>query len=335
MRKYASEAFLVGLALLISATAVSAYAQPVPPAMEEVSGTYQNTELGVEITFPEGWEGFSIASEEGTFVSVQPGGMGESEDVVTAMMLIISDKSGVEEAPTDPSDFSQDDQAPDCSAPSFAPRTVSGVTAMEATIECTHSDGQAYKMKIVGAETQTRWIVVGYTALSSEFDSNVGAFDSAVNSLTLQGAINTSMPPAGTGTEDGAEPSMMSVMVAGAEVEVEVESSSQISEFELDEASKTLSFKSDGSGTETVVMVGTVLEGPYTVMVDGQATQVEEGQDGGVSTITVPHSSGAHEITITGTQVVPEFPFAAVGIAAALIGIVTVIGRTKLIKGRI
>ncbi|MGH9991739.1 MAG: hypothetical protein ACREAZ_03745, partial [Nitrososphaera sp.] len=76
-------------------------------------------------------------------------------------------------------------------------------------------------------------------------------------------------------------------------------------------------------------------EGPYTVMVDGQATQVEEGQDGGVSTITVPHSSGAHEITITGTQVVPEFPFAAVGIAAALIGIVTVIGRTKLIKGRI
>ena len=332
MKKNVSEAFLLGLALLISATAVSSYAQP---AMEEVSGTYSNEELGVEITFPEGWSGFAFDSEEGTFVSVSAEAMDGSEAIPTGMILIISDKSQVTEAPTDPSDFSQSEDAPECSTPTFGPRTVSGVTAMEATIECTNPDGTTYKMKMVAAETSTNWVVVGYMAPSAEFDSNVGAFDSSVNSLTLQGAVNSSMPPGGTTTEDEAETSMMPVMVAGAEVQVEVESSSQISEFELDEASKTLSFNADGSGTETVVMVGAVLEGPYTVMVDGQATQAEEGEDGGVSTITVPHSSGSHEITITGTQVVPEFPFAAVGIAAGLIGIVAVIGRTKLIKGRI
>ncbi|MCI0556950.1 MAG: hypothetical protein MN733_00520, partial [Nitrososphaera sp.] len=119
----------------------------------------------------------------------------------------------------------------------------------------------------------------------------------------------------------------------GDTIDVSVASSSEISEFTLDEASKKISFRADGSGSTTVA-VGAVLESPYTVMVDGQEAEFDETTEGGVSSISVEHESGA-EIAITGTQVVPEFPVAVLGVVAALIGIITVLGRTRLMKGRI
>jgi phosphotransferase system glucose/maltose/N-acetylglucosamine-specific IIC component len=39
-------------------------------------------------------------------------------------------------------------------------------------------------------------------------------------------------------------------------------------------------------------------------------------------------------VTITGTQVVPEFPIAMLGIVAAVIAVITVAGRTRLVKGK-
>jgi hypothetical protein len=132
--------------------------------------------------------------------------------------------------------------------------------------------------------------------------------------------------------DEGTTASMMPVMVAGESVNVSVESASTISAFALDEASKTLSFKTDGTGAETTVKVGSVLEGPYTVLVDGQASRAEERQVDGVNTLTIAHTSGTHDVTVTGTQVVPEFPVAIIGIVAAMIGTIAVLGRTKLMK---
>ncbi len=127
----------------------------------------------------------------------------------------------------------------------------------------------------------------------------------------------------------------MSVTVEGSPIDVSVTSSSTISAFNINEESKTLSFRTSGTGTETVIAVGAVLEGPYTVMVDGQATEAEESQEDGVSTLTVPHSSGDHEVTVTGSQVVPEFPVAMIGVIAVVIGVVAVVGRTKVFRSKI
>jgi hypothetical protein len=115
---------------------------------------------------------------------------------------------------------------------------------------------------------------------------------------------------------------------------VAAQSSSQISDFALNEEIKMISFKTDGTGTETTVAVGKVLEGPYTVMVDGQATtDYEESTDSeGTKTITTAHGSGAHEVTISGTQVVPEFPMVAVAVVAASIGAVAIFGRFRLLS---
>lgn len=327
MRKYLPEAFVAAFALLVSTTAVTAYAQP---SFEEVSGTYTNAEAGVEITFPDGWSGTSIGTDESVLVFVAPGGMSEEGK---AMILVMADKSKVEEPPTDPSEV-QDDSGIECTTPSFQPTTVSGVRGVEAIIECTDEDGEMTKMKIVSAETGTRWISAMYSSPSAEFDADLGAFDTAVDSLTLTGAVDSTIP-SGTPDDGGTTPSMMSVMVAGESVNVSVESASTISAFALDEATKTLSFRADGTGAETTVKVGTVLEGPYTVLVDGQASRADERQVDGVNTLTVAHTSGAHDVTVTGTQVVPEFPVAIIGIVAAMIGTIAVLGRTKFMKGNL
>ncbi len=327
MRKYVPEAFVAAFVLLVSTSAATAFAQTMP-GFEEVSGKYTNEEAGVTITFPDGWTGAAFDTGESTLVTAAPGGMSEEGK---AMILIIADKSSVEEAPTDPSD-AQDDSGIECTTPSFQPTTVSGVRGVEAIVECTDEDGEMTKIKIVSAETETRWISAMYSSPSAEFDADLGAFDTAVDSLSLTGAVDSQIP-SGSMDDGGTTPTTMSVMVAGESVDVSVESASTISAFALDEATKTLSFQTDGTGAETTVQVGSVLEGPYTVLVDGQAERAEEMQVDGVNTLIIPHRSGSHEVTVTGTQVVPEFPVAIVGIVAAMIGTIVVLGRTKLIKG--
>lgn len=122
------------------------------------------------------------------------------------------------------------------------------------------------------------------------------------------------------------------VTVAGENIEVTVRSSSTITSFTLEEESKTLSFSVDGpEGTEgtTAITISRILEGPYTVMVDGDATTDFEVTEttGGDSVITLTYTHGIGEVTITGTNVVPEFPVAAVALAAAIVGIIAATTR--------
>lgn len=332
MRKLSSQAYLAAFAVLIFSTTATAYAQ-----FTEVSGTYTNSDAGVSITFPDGWSGVAIPAEGTTIVSVVPGGMSGGE-VSKAMMLIVAEKTTVEGDPTDPSSY-QDD-APDCTTPSPTETTVSGKRGFEMTMECTDDEGKTNKMKMTIAETADSWIAAMYLSPIAEFDADVGDYDAAVDTLQIQGAVDATvptMPPGGGDTgDDEMESSDMPVMVAGESVNVAVQSASTISAFELDEATKTLSFSADGTGDMTVVSVGSVLEGPYTVMVDGQATTdfEESTDDQGTKTITTTHGEGAHEITITGMQVVPEFPVAMLAVLAGVIAATTFAGRTKLFKGR-
>jgi hypothetical protein len=122
-------------------------------------------------------------------------------------------------------------------------------------------------------------------------------------------------------------------MIAGESVDVELRSSSTVSNFELDEESKTISFTVDGEdGTEgtTEIAIGSVLEGPYNVMVDGEATSdFTVAEVDGETVLTVSYTHSTHDITVTGTNVVPEFPIGVIGAVAAVIGIIAVMTRTK------
>jgi hypothetical protein len=304
---------------------------------QEVRGTYVNEELGVEITFPDGWSGFEVSqTSETTLVATSPGGLSEGDPAtMKTINLLITDKGGRD--PRDPSSLTQD--VIDCNEPSVNSRTVAGKQATEVTVDCPSS---AQKMRMVAVETEDNIVAVMFMTPASEFDSNVGAFDSAVASLKVEGAIDTE----GTGGTPGGNGGGVSiglttvtrtVVVAGANVNVDFRTNSTISALAIDEDKKQVSFTVDGetgtSGT-TEVEIGQMLMGPYTVTIDGQATTdfevANEGTAEAVMTISYTHS--VRDVTITGTSVVPEFPVAALGAMAAVIGAVIVVARTRLFK---
>jgi hypothetical protein len=124
------------------------------------------------------------------------------------------------------------------------------------------------------------------------------------------------------------------VRVGGEEIQLLMQSTSTITDFELDEANKNVSFKVTGTGEgSTIVKIGSVLEGPYGVSVDGEMVYSHESivSEDGVESIKINHDQDTHDITISGTSVVPEFSVPAIIMALT---VALVIAGMKL-RGRV
>ncbi|MGI0014242.1 MAG: hypothetical protein ACREBU_12505, partial [Nitrososphaera sp.] len=134
------------------------------------------------------------------------------------------------------------------------------------------------------------------------------------------------------------KPQVQLVIVAGDTIEVELNSSSTISEFELDEENKRVTFKVDGdTGTagRTEISIGRILEGPYTVAIDGETTSdfdVIQAEASGETIIKISYTHSTRDVAITGTNVVPEFPFSTVGVIAATLGMAILLTRSRLAR---
>jgi hypothetical protein len=138
--------------------------------------------------------------------------------------------------------------------------------------------------------------------------------------------------PAAEPGEPILKPVPLSVSVGGSMVKVDMNSSSTVSQFRVDSNNKRVMFEVEGeAGTEgtTEVAIGSVLEGPYTVAIDGQPTTDFE-VSGSIMTLHYTHS--LHDVAITGTNVVPEFPISMIGLVAGIIGILIVLGRGNITR---
>ncbi|AIF85379.1 hypothetical protein NTE_03351 [Candidatus Nitrososphaera evergladensis SR1] len=126
------------------------------------------------------------------------------------------------------------------------------------------------------------------------------------------------------------------VQANGTIVDLNLSSNAKISNVNFNEEEKRLSFRMEGVGNETgsmtSVSVDKLLDGPYVVTLDGQeltdAIVVDDG-DNGTIRLLAPNA-GAHEITISGTNVVPEFPFAMLALTAGMASLIIVFGRTRI-----
>jgi hypothetical protein len=96
--------------------------------------------------------------------------------------------------------------------------------------------------------------------------------------------------------------------------EFPVNSMSTVPAIEFDEQGKQLSFTVSGeSGGTTWAPISWLLEGPYTVMMDGTEVtdyDASENSETGEITLMLFHSGGTHDVVVTGTNAVPEFPYA-------------------------
>ena len=333
MKLYQLRSLLFVSTIMISLTSATAFGQSYPsvPQMEEVSGKYSNDDVGVRITFPDGWSGIAMETPQGTMATVSPGGMESQGTMGQAMTLMMSEKAKVSSPPTDPTQGKSK-----CDTPTTKPTTVSGAQGTETVMTCTLDDVSKIKEKIISSQTETHWISVMFMAPISDYDGNVGKFDDSVKTLNILNVMDSGNEPApveeepGTTTEPGVKSSTMPVTAGGNEVNIDIQSPSEVSNLALDEANKKLSFSVSGDTDSTTTMsVGNVLQGPYAVMIDGQLAKDYTMADD--KTIILSLLSGSHDISISGTQVVPEFPLGMAGLIVGIVGMVAVLGRTKIL----
>lgn len=299
-----------------------AYAQygdvPDIPQMKEVSGDYTNAATGVSITFPAKWSGIEMETAQGTMVTVAPGGMSSGQPT-QVMNLMISDKTKVKEAPTDPSQGKSE-----CDTASSSSVTISKAVATEIVVTCTDDYGNITKAAIVSSQTEEQWISAMFISPVEKFDDSIGLFHDALKTMDIPNVIPTTEPVVAE-----LKPSTLKVVVDGDEVDVPVKSSSEVSHLILDEEKKMVSFSVDGSSDGTTLFgIGSILKGPYAVMIDGEQAKDYLMED--EMTMKFSLLAGSHEISVSGAQVIPEFPAAIVGLIVGIVGMVAVIGRTKL-----
>jgi hypothetical protein len=128
------------------------------------------------------------------------------------------------------------------------------------------------------------------------------------------------------------------VTIGGSDIQLLIESSSDISEFAFDEQKKQISFRVSGfAGTNgsALIPVSKVLEGPYVVMLENNPADFEiiGNETSAETSIKIDYSHSVQTITITGTNVVPEFPIPAVGLIAVLLFLTATIGRVRSLNG--
>lgn len=226
-------------------------------------------------------------------------------------------------------DFSIDQLRGENIEPAFSETTIGTNTpagALEYTL--TTTGGSENRVALVYTVKDDKAIIFFYIAPPEEWDTYIETSLTMLNSFSLvNGEDEAALPLPELLTTHA-----VSISASAEPIELNIRSSSIVSDFVFSEANKMISFRAtgeDGTKGVTVVTVGPVLEGPYTVMVDGTAvtdfktTETAEGD----TEIEVTYDHSTREISITGTQVVPEFPVTMLimGIAIATIIVLSVV----------
>ena len=126
----------------------------------------------------------------------------------------------------------------------------------------------------------------------------------------------------------------------GETFDIEIASNSNVGNVELNEEEKLLSFTVEGEtgtkGVTEVTIPKAMLSGEMMVLIDGQAISatssdvILKSETNADVTFEINYSHSEHTIEVTGTNVVPEFPVAALVMAVAIASVVVFASRSSL-----
>lgn len=173
---------------------VNAQAPPNMPAM--VTGKYSNSDYGVQVTFPDGWQAMEIKTSSGTSViasKMSDSSTAGSPTSTIALNMMPMTTSTIETNPNIPTDPKFK-----CDTLSSDNTNVNGMSAIVVVVQCTSPDGDM-KMKSYSFKTDKNLISVSYIAMPSTlYDDNAPAFDSAVNTLQIANTVSAPSVPQST-----------------------------------------------------------------------------------------------------------------------------------------
>ena len=308
-----------------------------------ISGKYVDSEAGFEIDLPEGWKGIklgplgAIVSPYGTPFSGDNSKASMIINIVSVAMLVegVRTFAGTEPSLDTPTNVTSNESAFRCNdEKSYL--YLNGMITMHAVSECKAADeSQFTKSNIYNVATKKNLISVGLSSNSAEsYEQFVDAFEASIQTLVVKNATDHR---AMWNEALGLRSEIHGVRANGNDVNITIQSNSGISNFALDETQKRISFTVDGqNGTNgfTIIPISRVLQGPYSVTLDGEVKNdytIADDKIAGALLMEIGYRHSSHDIVITGTNVVPEFPFSAVGIIMIFVlGIVATLGRVRL-----
>lgn len=137
-----------------------------------------------------------------------------------------------------------------------------------------------------------------------------------------------------------ASSSSIDITVEGeGEFQVEIASNSTVDSVVLKQEEKMVAFRVEGeTGTRGVTQVTVpkaMLSGEMTVMIDGQVVSSESNDvivtsdTSAETTFEINYSHSEHDVAVTGTNVVPEFPLATLVMAGAVASIIAALAIAK------
>lgn len=314
--------------LLVPLSAVYAQSQELG-FLPNVQGEYENPEAGLKIVFPEGWRGVQLY---GGLVMIGPDGVNPDPNArPDALMFVFAqNRTAFAESITKYDSSSTEVKLSVCKDLETSYTTINQISAFKTVQEC--NDGTNYeKSSTVAVITDKQYVILSFSAKSVEvYDKHAPAFEKSLETLTVQGAQDFHSASASLLQ---LKPNYYKVSIPDKNVDVTVESNGSVTDFGFDTEKKQVSFKMDGqTGVRgvTVIDAHKALEGPFTVLVDGKATDefsVIQDKNTGNQVMQIYYDDASHDVAIIGTKVVPEFPAVLVGVLASVMGAVILLSR--------
>ena len=161
-----------------------------------------------------------------------------------------------------------------------------------------------------------------------ELEADVLGIIEAITSATLQSSVKIAV----------AEAQTQEVTVGNQTFSITVASNSALDGFEFKQQDKAVSVFAEGdTGTTGVLEISipkAMLSGEMAVFIDGSLASEDQvllkSDTATETTFEINYSHSIHQIEVTGTNVVPEFPVTAIVIAAAIGSGIVVATRIKM-----